>query len=271
MRTLPSALLCAMVLLSLGCTVTNYPVITDSRGDYSGVIRTSHKAYIIPTSQLATIWSDGSDELFSLVYQNQYADRTIYSFNNFDPTASVKWLDQTYCDWRYEGCAHLVSDDPHQDWLDDPFDYEMFGSCSGARSSCMLISMYARNGECGDAIFSDFQSLAAEFADLPTTSFRGERAYIVPVNAANTSIVLTDKDGISTAMPLYGQFTGFLDSELRTVIPMNPNMKLQLGWLANYARRSGKVQSAEITYGSLSGSVDIGLLADHLAYNQSRF
>lgn len=276
MRMLSYALLSIMtfimIFVSLGCAaVTNYPVITDSRGDYSGVIRTTHKAYIVPTSQSAEIWSDGSDEIFSMVYQNQYADRTIYTFNNFDPTASVIFLDQSFCDWRYEGCAVMVADDPHQDWLDDPFDYAGHWECSGARSVENLSSLTTREGECGDSIFSDFQSLAAEFADLPKSSFRGKDAYMLPINAANTSIVLTGKDGISTTMPLYGQFTVFLDSELRTIVPMTPNAKLQLGWLTNYAHDSGRLQKAEISYGSLRGEVDMALLPDNLAYGQSRF
>lgn len=270
MKKILYSLLCLALLTSLGCAVTNYGVITDNRGDYSGVIRTMHKAYIVPTSQVATIWSDGTDELFSMVYQNQYADRHIYTFNNYDPTGAVTFMDQTYCDWRYEGCEITRATDPHQDWLDDPFDYEYFGDCSGARSLSLLVSQTSRLGECGDRIFRDLQDLGAEFAELPTTSFRGETAYLVPMNAGNTSINLINGD-TATSMPLYGQFTGFLTEKLQFVVPMTPNMKLQLGWLANYSATNGNLATVEITYGSLQGTVDLAIAADGLAYNGSRF
>jgi hypothetical protein len=50
-----------------GCEITDYPVITDDRGGYSGIVRTGHKAYIMPSSQVATVYDDGSDETFSMV------------------------------------------------------------------------------------------------------------------------------------------------------------------------------------------------------------
>ncbi len=270
MRKLLYSVLVLALLTSLGCAITNYSVITDTRGDYSGVIRTMHKAYIIPTSQVAKVYADGSDCLFTMVYQNQYADRTLYTFNNFDPTATVKFLDQTYCDWRYEGCEIVRARDPHQDWLDNKFDHEFFKDCSGARSLSILLDQKKRLGECGDRIFSDLQDLSAEFAELPTTSFRGETVYVVPMNSGNTSITLTSGD-VATNMPIYGQFTGFLTEELQLVVPMTPNMKLQLGWLANHTNANGEAAHVEITYGSLNGAVDLHLLTEGLNYNSSRF
>lgn len=266
MRKLLYSVLVLALLTSLGCAITNYGVITDDRGDYSGVIRTMHKAYVVPTGQVATIYADGSDELFTMVYQNQYADRTLYTFNNFDPTGAVNFLDQTYCDWRYEGCEIVRARDPRQDWLDDPFDYEFFGDCSGARSLSLLVDQGSRLGECGDRLFSDIQGLSAEFAELPTTTFRGETAYVVPMNAGNTTITLDD-----TNMPLYGQFTSFLTEDLQLVIPMTPNTKLQLGWLANHVNTNGTRANLAITYGSLQGSVDLAIAIDGINHNISRF
>ena len=94
----------ALLVVLSGCAITDYPLITDDRGDYSGLIRTGHKAYIVPSRQAAFIWPDGSDELFSLVYQNAYGDQRISTFNNFDPTATAIFLDQTYCDWQFSNC-----------------------------------------------------------------------------------------------------------------------------------------------------------------------
>lgn len=271
MRKLLYLVLCVSVLVGLGCAITNYPVITDNRGGYKGVIRTGHKALIAPTSQVATIWSDGSDELFSMVYQNQYADQKIYTFNNFDPTATVLWLDHTYCDWRYEGCEITRAWNPAQDHLDDIFDYEFFADCSGARSLSVLVSYGARGMECGDArLWADTQDLMAEFAQLATTTFRGEAAYVFGLNAANTTITLSTDD-VTSNMPLYGQITGFITADLNMVLPMTPNMRHELNWLSQFAAQNGDVVNVAINYGSLSGSLDLRIAADGLNYNMNRF
>ncbi|MDQ7005936.1 MAG: hypothetical protein Q9Q40_01750 [Acidobacteriota bacterium] len=264
-------LLSLLLLTSLGCAITNYAVITDDRADFSGVIRTGHKAYVTPSSQIATIYSDGSDELFTMVYQNQYADRKLYTFNNFDPTASVLFLDQTYCDWRYEGCEITRAWDPHQDALDDPFDFEFFGDCSGARSLSLLVSQDSRLGECGDRIFADLQGLAGEFADLPVTHFRGEAAYVIPVNSGNTAVSISTPDGVTASVPLYGQFTGFVTERLQIVIPMTPNMKSQLNWARNFVDQNGNLGTVEIQYGSLGGTVNLAVARDGLIHNANRF
>ncbi len=271
MRKLLYSVLVLALLASLGCAITNYPVITDDRGGYSGVIRTGHKAYITPTGQIAQTWPDGSDMLFSMVTQNQYADRTIYTFNNFDPTASVLFLDQTYCDWRYEGCEIFRARDPHQDHLDDIFDGEEFPECDGFRSLTGMVGYNERLGECGDRIFSDRQNLAAEFAELATTTFRGETAYIVPINDANSALTLTNADGLAYNVPLYGQHTAFITSKLQLVATMTPNSRFVHEWLRNYAMENGPETRLEISYGSLTGSVDFALVPDGLAHAASRF
>ena len=127
-----------------GCSITNYPIITDDRGDYSGIVRTGHQAYIRPGpyGQTAFVYPDGSGELFSMVSQNQYGDQRLYNYNNFDPTASVLFLGQTYCDWKFDDCAVLEAWNPHQN--DDPFDYELFEHCSGFRSVELLVSVADR-------------------------------------------------------------------------------------------------------------------------------
>ena len=259
-------ILCAIVLafLAAGCAVTDYPIITDDRGSYSGIIRTGHKAWI-QISQVATIWDDGSDEIFNMVYQNQYGDQKLYWFNNFDPTASVIFLDQTYCDWRYEGCEITRSWNPANANIDDVFDYEFFPDCSGARSLSLLVSYTTRYGECGDK-WSNVQDKAAEFANLATTTWRGGTAYVVPVNAETTSVAL---NGVS--MPIYGQFTAFITDKNNTVIPMTPNARHEIAWLSNYVAQNGTQANATITFGSVSANFNMAFAADGLTNNLNRF
>ncbi len=268
-KMLFSVVVLALVLSA--CAVTDYPIITDDRGSYSGVIRTGHKAYIIPTGQVATSYPDGSDELFSLVFQNQYGDQKIYTFNNFDPTDSVQLLDQTYCDWRYEGCEITQSWNPANAAIDDPLDYEFFADCSGARSLSMLAQFNSRVGECGDGMFmASKQALASEFANLAMTTWRGENAYIVPIDGSSTTVSLTSA-GVTRSAPVYGTFNGFVTEDLNLIVPMTPNARHQLRWFADYAAAYGKDAQLSLTYGSLSAQIDIRLATEGLQYNISRF
>jgi len=262
-----------LALVAAGCAITDYPVITDTRGDYSGVIRTGHKAYIIPSGSVASIYPDGSDELFSLVYQNQYGDQKIYTFNNFDPTGAVNFMDQTYCDWRYDGCEITRSWNPANSTVDSTFDYEFFPDCSGARSLSLLLSMSSRYyGECGDRAFAaNKQAVAAEFANLATTSWRGGNAYIIPIDASNTTVTLSSNSGANASLPIYGSFNAFVNDKMQIMLPMTPNMRHELQFLSNWASQNGNQTTMSVTYGSMTGSYNLGLSPGGLNYNLNRF
>ncbi len=271
-KIIPFALVLAALVLAVGCAVTDYPVITDSRGDYSGVIRTGHKAYIEPTSQVATIYPDGSDELFSMVYQNQYGDQKLYTFNNFDPTGSVNLMDFVYCDWRYDGCEITRAWNPANSAVDNSMDYEFFPDCSGARSLSLLLQESGRVGECGDGLaWAGRQGLASEFANLATTTWRGTTAYIVPVDSSNTTIALTAGNGATQTVPLFGSFNMFVNEKGQTIVPMTPNTRHELRWLSQFAAQNGNAASASINYGSFSTTVNVGFAKAGLDYNVSRF
>ncbi len=256
-----------LTLISAGCAITDYPVITDARGDYSGVIRTGHKAYIRPSAGVATIWSDGSDELFTLVYQNQYGDQKLYTFNNFDPTGSVMFLDDLYCDWRYDGCEITRSWNPVNSVMDNIFDYEKFPDCSGARSLSVFVSYGARYmGECGDSMSNNKQALAAEFANLATTTWRGQTAYIIPIDSSNTTISLN-----GTNMPLFGSFTAVMNDRFQLMFPMTPNMRQELRWMQDYLNTNSATVDITVGYNSLVGTYRAALGKDAIAYNLNRF
>lgn len=253
--------------LSLGCAITDYPIITDDRGGYSGVIRTGHRAYIVPSYTAATLYPDGSDEVFHMIEQNQYGDQKMYAFNNYDPTSSVLFLDQTYCDWRYEGCAATRAWSPHQQDVDNRFDYEAFPDCSGFRTIFSVVAFSSRIGECGDVFRGHgAQQLAAEFANLATTTWRGEQAYVVPVNADTTTILVGGE-----LLPIYGEQTILLDSRLRAIVPMTPLTRHSLRWLLEWTGRHSGPTTLTVTYGSFSTSVAAQLLPKGIAYNMTRY
>lgn len=256
----------AAVIFSVGCHVSDYPVITDDRGSFSGVIRTGHNAYIVQTSRIAFIYPDGTDELINFVYQNRYGDQKLFTKRNYDPTGLVVFQGNTYCDWRAnDGCYIATSWNPATG-PDNIFDVDVDTSCQGARSLKLLASQ-SRQGECGDMGFwQDTQSLAAEFANLATTTFRGDTAYIVPVNASNTNITLDD-----TTVPIYGQFMTFLTNDFNLVAPVTPNARHQLRWMQTYLDQNDARVDASITYGSLSGQTSVALVPEGIAEALKRF
>jgi hypothetical protein len=269
MKKLIYAAFVVALVAGFGCAITNYPIITDDRGDYSGIIRTAHKAYVVPSGQVATTYADGSDELFTLVYQNQYGDQSLYTFNNFDPTGAVSFLDQTYCDWKFEDCELARAWNPIQN--DDEFDYEFFEDCSGARSLSLLVSQGTRFGECGDAFLSaDKQGIADVFANLDTTTWRGGSAYVVPVDAANTAVTLTGVAGSET-LPIFGSYTGILNDEFQLAFPMTPNARHQINYVRGWVAQNGNVATVTMTYEGVEAEVEIGFRADGLGHNAGRF
>jgi hypothetical protein len=147
---------CAVLAMGVGCAITNYALITDTdqllNGDdvTYGVVNTQGKAHILEGSQVATIWSNGTDELFSMVDQTAGGDRTITTYNNFtsDYPAERPWHDDFYCNPDWQGCAIWDANDP------EVGDTDIFGgkwnqNCNGSRSLSLLVSSGRFYGECG--------------------------------------------------------------------------------------------------------------------------
>jgi hypothetical protein len=250
-----------LIGLSVGCHYSDYPVIFDSRGPYDNNVLTGQydQAYIIPTTSIATIWSDGSDQTYTLLQQDWTGDQWLRTYNNYDPTASLIFLDQTYCDpIRQPGCASRVSwnpDLPNCDYYgesacDDVFDADYDFECSGARSICMTIARSSRIGECGCGLWGDKQGLASEFAQLVQTTFRNRSVYALPMDSQVMSVQLTARDGASAQMPIYGRFEAYLDDQLRFMTQVSPNVRYQVRWLQNWTRAHGSETDVVVTYGA---------------------
>lgn len=266
-----ACILCALLaLLSLGCAITNYPVIFDSRGPWGESVMEDQyeQAYIVPLATAATIWSDGSDELYTLVSQDWKGDQWLKTYNNYDPAAQVIFLDQTYCDPnRQTQCAiwtawnpDLPDAYPHGGpGKDDPFDGEIDWQCSGGRSLSDMLSYGSRVGECGSDLWADKQGLAYEFSMLERTTFRDRPVYVVPIDSTNASFVLTAADGETVEAPIYGRFTVYIDDKLRVIWPASPNMRYVARWRNQFIDSHGAYARVQVTYGSVSGEYDVQL------------
>jgi hypothetical protein len=275
MRKLLYAAFIAAMTLALGCAITNYPVIFDTRGaDDEQILESFYdKAYIIPSGQVATIYDDGSDELFTEVAQDWKGDQWLYTFNNFDPTATVLFLDQTYCDpTRQTDCAAVVAWNPDLpeaysygsspiNETDDPFDSTVNDDCSGARSFSVSVSYGSRIGECGSGIWTDKQAAAREFADLPLESFRGTLYPTINVDNRNTLIELTAiKDGATDRMPVYGSYKGFIDEHMRLILPVTPNARFNLRWLSAWTGAHGADNEVNVVYNGLDTNFTVSVM-----------
>lgn len=274
MRKLLYTAFLSAVVLSLGCAVTNYTLITDSAGPYGGVVVDSFydKAYIIPSGQVATTGADGSDELYSLVVQDWDGDRRISTYSNFDPTSSVLFLDQQYCDpTRQSDCALTVADDPELpdaypfssspiNPSDDVFDYTFDTSCSGASALSLLLSQTSRIGECGSGFWADKQVFYGEFANLDITDFQGLPVYDVKVNNVSTAIELSNVNGELSAINWLGTSQAYLDSQLRMIWQKSPVDQYNIRQLESWVAANGNDAQVNITYGSLTADLNIKLM-----------
>lgn len=269
MKKLLYGALLGAAALSLGCAITDYPVITDSRGPYDNQVENAglyDKAYIIPSGTVATIWDDGTDELYTLVAQDWKGDQWLYTYNNFDSTGAVTFLDQTYCDpTRQSNCALSTSWNPDlpnayphgsegagYNNVDDPFDYTLDTSCSGARSLCLLVGFSSRIGECGSGLWANKQSLAYEFSILDRVNFRGKSVYHLPIDSSIAEFNLTGQDGATATMPIYGRFNLYMDEKLRSMVQLSGNAKFQGRWLGHWTSTHGAATVIDMVYGSLT-------------------
>jgi hypothetical protein len=256
-----------LAAFSLGCAITDYPVIFDSRGaDGDGVMDGQYDlAYIIPSSQIATIWDDGTDELFTLVSQDWRGDQRLKTYNNFDPSGLVLFVDQTYCDPTFDSsfCAIATAWNPDLpnaypygsgSNVDNPFDSLLELNCNGARSLSLLVSYTSRIGECGSGVWADKQGAAYEFSILERTNFRGQSMYHIPLDSTVAAFTVNGKD-----MPIYGRFNLYMDDNMRTAIPMSSNARYQLMALDRMVQQDGHFLDVDMTYGSLTANFKINV------------
>lgn len=272
MRKLFYSAFIAAVVLSLGCAITNYPVMFDSFGAYEDAVVDSNydKAYIIPTDTVATIWGDGSDELYTLVVQTWQGDQDLKTYSNYDPSGVINFLDQTYCDpTRQSDCAIVVANNPNLpdaypfssspiNPSDNVFDNTIDASCQGARSLSILIDYGStRIGECGSFFRQDAQNLANEFGNLAISEWRGKAVYEVPINGATAEFNITDANSNSTRVPIFGSYNAFMDEKQRAIVEFTPNVNYQRRWLSNYVAEHGNYMAVEVIYGSVVGNFSL--------------
>lgn len=245
----------------VGCALTDYEVITDNdqllNQASSGIVNTQGKAHIIET-QVATLWTDGSDELIWFADQKANGDQVITTYNNYSSTAGPTFHDDTYCNPDWQGCALTTAQNPYVGDA-DMFDYSLNINCSGVRSLSLLLSTTRYYGECGRVEMA----LQDRISLLNMGRFGraiGTEGLFYDLNRSNLSITLDNNAGFVTSLPVNADSVLFMAPQSRkAVLDMTNPMLASMGrsyadFLANNATHSTTLTA---TYNGISLSWNI--------------
>lgn len=255
---------CLVLAMGVGCAITNYDLITDndqvSNGQGTGVVNTNGKALIM-SAQVATTWADGSDELFSMVDQKSNGDRTLTTYNNFSTGDDPIFRDDLYCNPDWSGCAIATAPDPEVGDADD-FDASFNTNCLGYRSLSVLLSTTRYYGECGRAkmALSDRLSLA-NMGRLATVM--GKEGLMYDLNRNNTTIVVDNNAGVSTSLPITGDYSVFVagtGSTRQISVDLTNPLGANVGRaFSDFLRNYGTNQTdVTLTYNGISMTYEVG-------------
>jgi hypothetical protein len=219
---------CLVLSMGVGCAITDYETITDNtqfvnaffkdkdfekgKAPVDGfVVDTDGKAHIIESSQVATLWPDGNDELLVFVDQAANGDRVLWTYNNFNTADQSTFHDDLFCNPDWSGCAVWTAQDSG---TCDPagggclamvmFDGVPDLNCLGLRSLSVLAGTSRYAGECGNEIFDkdkdfgdgDARPSFPEILGVLNTGeygeFGGLTGLFFDVSYNNTNIIIAD-------------------------------------------------------------------------------
>lgn len=194
-----------LLVTSVGCIVTDYPLITDNdqtlNGQGSGVVNTSGKAHIQESSQVATLWPDGNDEYIWFVDQKSNGDRTLSTYNNFSTVSGQPTFhDDAYCNPDWQGCAISTSTVTDNVNFND-YAYNFNANCNGARSASILLATTRYYGECGRAKMPLADRISFINSARIGTSM-GLEGLFFDMNHSNLTISLDNQAGFVTTLPI---------------------------------------------------------------------
>jgi hypothetical protein len=224
----------AVLALSLGCAITNYPVITDTYDCKDNfVVDTQGKALIVPTTQVITIWPDRNDELFTMVDQKHSGDQTLWTYNNVC-YGEPKFMGYTYCNPDWTGCPILVADNPIEN--DVVFDYTMNPNCLGAASLSVLVSYNQRTMECGRGMLTP----GIQWAKLDLMYPIGENFGIL-LTRDELTINALHSDGSSSNIPVSAIAATYYPDPHGWAVRMTPSMATTMRAMAQSGARKYEV------------------------------
>ncbi len=267
---------CAVLALGVGCAITDYEVITDNdqvaNGQGNGVVNTNGKAHIRESSQVATIWSDGTDELIWFVDQKANGDQTLTTYNNFSSGGAPTFHDDFYCTPDRNGCAITSAPNPAVG-DSDIFDYTANANCSGYRSLSILLGTTRYYGECGRARIGLQDRISMMNMGRIGTSL-GMTGLFYDINNLNTTIRLSNMAGFETTLPVTASSTLFLSYEGRrgTLDLTHPGFRAMGNYYADFLQNNASnMTEITVVYNGISFSKTIaGNIAGRAVTQPSR-
>ena len=261
MRKLFYLAFCVVLAMGVGCAITAYDTITDNdqgNGGSSGTINTSGKAHIIEGIQIATIWSDGNDELFTMVNQSSNGDRSLTTYNNFSTSAGPTFHDDLYCNPDWNGCSVFTAPDPAGGLFDGTPNF----NCSGARSLQVLLSTGRYYGECGRMRLPLADRL--NLLNLGRIGVKyGKEGLFYDLTRNSFSLWLDNNSGIRTMVPITGSAQLFASPDDSTgAVDLTNSLLAPMGrYIANWVEQnSTEVTTAETCYMGVCWSYQIDTL-----------
>lgn len=268
---------CVVLSLGVGCAITNYSLITDNdqvgNGQGSGVVSTSGKAHIIESSQVATIWPDGTDEFIWFVDQKANGDRTLSTYNNFSSGSDPIFHDDFYCNPDWQGCAITTAPDPEVG-DNDIFDYTYNANCRGWRSISVLLGTSRYYGECGRANMSLEDRISLVNMGRIGNQY-GMTGLFYDLNNLNTTVKLNNFAGFETTVPVTANvslFTTIQGSRRATLDLTHPGLRAMGNYYADFLDQDATNRTeVTVVYNGISFSKEIsGRIADRPATQPSR-
>lgn len=263
---------CLVLAMGVGCAITNYGIIVDNdqgNGSSQDVVNTNGKAHILESSQIATIWSDGTDEIFTHIDQASDGTAVLTNYNNFS-SGSIIFHDDTYCNPDWNGCSIFTAPDNNDANI---FDGSFNTNCSGARSLSVLLSTGRYYGECGRGNTSLADRMA--FMNLgQLVNMMGMEGLAYTATAQNTTILASNAGG-SQILPFAGAIpvTFFANDRLGVVDFTNPLLRSLTDQISNFINATGSPQvNFTITYNGISFEHNTEIIEDALnRFKTSKF
>lgn len=247
-----------VLAMSVGCALTDYPVITDVPG---GVVNTNGKAHISGDGGLAVGLGDGVwNETLWFVDQKFNGDQTLFTYNYAAPYFSGETFHgDLYCNPDWNGCAIVTASNPYLNDV-DIFDYDKYNAnCPGYATVLLSIGSRYYYGECGRAPKLSVADRVALMNSGRIGRMAGAEGLFFDLNHNNTTITLDNNAGFVTTLPMTGNMTLFMAARQTRLDASNPLLastgRAYADFLANNATHSTTVT---LSYNGISTSWNIG-------------
>jgi hypothetical protein len=195
MKKVLYAAFCLVLVMGVGCVITNYPIITDeeqgnNNGWEDGIVNTNGKAHIIDKTQVASLGDNGWSSQFSFIDQKADGSSTIYNYKEAgNATSTEAFHDDLYCNPDWNGCAVWTADNAGVSFA------------STINLSCeegvgwLKVSVGARYGECGKSVFLP-KTLPEQISLLNMGQygdFQGMNGLFYNFGMANTTLLVNNQ------------------------------------------------------------------------------